>query len=250
MNVNKLVDNFHNRSGMVNTNLNVMHHFHQYYKGAHVVIYGSILEIDYPSKDIDVLVVGSTEPSGQASMNLPGIQLPLDVQFCTEQEYQAKRDALDVIFLNCWKCDVHGEVNISHLDDVKLFTDDLQKTRAAISKTSSAAWAKGHKKLTVLADYDQVLGIKNLAHSIRFPYLAMEYKVSSEVLQRQEATQELLDLVNTRADILSKYYAFAEKLYSTDASTADKWEALKAYTQPLYNATMTEFRKYFPKGSK
>ena len=206
-------------------------------------------------KDIDVMVIGSTERSGQRIIEIDTVPFPLDVQFLSQAEYQTKRDNLDMAFLSCWFCTPGGRVDITDSDAAVLFTQDPYKTRDAISRNSSAAWAKGHKKLTVLQDYDQNLGIKNIMHSVYFPQRAVELMHMQMLLNSLktgstlQSTEGLVQIMKEQQEVNKYLQQESERIYSTDnsCSTEEKWGEFKLIVKPELNKAMSKFRTYFPK---
>lgn len=238
----------------IDTLLNTFKYLNLNYPGARLLIYGSSIEMTYEPSDIDVMVIGSSTASSQTVIDIPEVDFPIDIQFLTEAEYNSKRDNLDMALLSYWYCTPHGMVNITEEESGRLFSANPAKTREAVSKASSAAWAKGHKKLTVQEDYNEVLGIKNIIHSIKFPMRAVEIMIIKSLIDALSdnsydisKTQRLMDYMKESNETIKYLRERSDDIYSSFGSASDKWERFKSVAKPVYNAEMTKFRQYFPK---
>lgn len=214
-----------------------------------ILFYGSFVEamwgIGTPVRDIDVTVLVSVslkdkiQSGDTVSFRLPEVgDIDINVEFLSHSDYVKEILKIEPKYLMVFSFDNW----IMRSVEQRLCSRSKCEVRSSISSSSSKAFDKGKKKLTVLNDYDPVLGLKNIYHAFKFPTLMIwNYFDIHEGLNKEHAKElQIIYLMSIRLKIEKIYY-------STEGSLDDKCKAVIQYAKPEWNTLMTKFRKCFPK---
>lgn len=221
------------------------------------LIYGSwtdYFNYEYDSKypnDIDVInIVYDELISGEVSLTLKSIDIPVNVQNMTNDQFRLELSRGDMKYYNIYPL-IDAKISNTTVYHARIGGYITKKSPALIreqgSNASSKAFNKGKKKLTVLEDFDKVLGLKNIWHSINFPYQIMRWfdRFEVETTHQFEVNRFKEEVKNIELiEIRDRIYEIYE---STEGNYLQKAEAVMAFAKPIQRAYMTEFRKRFPK---
>lgn len=212
-----------------------------------VIIVGSFAEANWglsaAPRDIDVIVqmeLGFSRPN--ETLYLPECgDIPINVEYMHVYDVSRLASDLEPKML----CFMSNKQLITNRISFKLTVGlNKSKVRKLVSRSTDRAFDKGRKKLVIPADYDPVLGLKNLYHAFKFPIMAMwafcEYPNESldTLLLRKDLHIMYLDDVRQKME---------EIYYSTEGTLDERSRAVIEYAKPLHNKLMSEFRILFPK---
>lgn len=201
-------------------------------------IYGSFAEqfqlLPTNIQDIDVTIIqydSTVIEKEHRTVRISGIDYDINIEYLHYSDFV--KQSVEPKYFLCYT-DMETEWAISSLREEHYRNGTY---RNSISSVCSKAFNKGKKKLTVQEDYDPVLGLKNLYHAIKFPILAMWYAKRLTLDERE------FDVL-----FLTKYYNDIHVIYNNSTGTLDeRCSKVLDYAKPIFNSTMTEFRKHFPK---
>ncbi len=186
-----------------------------------VVIYGSVVErsigLIHKPKDIDVMVNYGGDSATYYGLMPTEIQYDVDMEMLMNEIYNEPKMLLAV-------CNIDLEPYF-----------DITKVRSSVSNVCSKAYNKGKKKLIVSTDYNEYLGLKNLYHSMKFPFFAKWKFIDKKY------PQEDIDYLN---DIYKRIFSTYE---NSTGTLEERFESVNSWLKPEFNKVMTEFRKNFPK---
>lgn len=148
-------------------------------------VYGSQRE----GSDYDYIVIVKRYPSTGSLIEVDDITMHL----FTVEGFQIAIDnhdvrALEAIYLN---------KRLGRFLIPKNFKIDRGKLRVSFSTVANGAWIKGKKKLIVAADYDKLLAIKSIFHSIRILDFGIQLASEGDISIPSNCNwllKELLDL--------------------------------------------------------
>lgn len=203
--------------------------------------------------DIDVInIVPEEYEEGEFSVKLDCIDIPVNIECMTLNHLRVELMRGDVKYYTIGfgtivpKCANHLLMYLGHIGSV-MMTRRNSEIRKICSTASDKAFNKGKKKLTVLEDYDKMLGLKNIWHSIHFIYIITHYynlyrsNTEHEMnIASMKQEFDVLEMLNIRDNIYKIY----------DETYGDyhvKAQAVIDYAKPIRNKLMTEFRKLYPK---
>lgn len=204
----------------------------------------------YPN-DIDVInIVHEESEEGEFTLELNCIDIPVNVECMTLQHFRQDYKTPQIKYLGIGLAGSNNS-SINHiflyLGAVHSYYAELPKNvvRTMCSSSSSKAFNKGVKKLTLDDDYDKDLGLKNIWHSIHFISIVDSYYKSYDdslnVAEYALYTEyNMLRCIPMR-DMIYKIYE------ETEGSLQDKAQAVIDYAKPLRNKLMTEFRALYSK---
>lgn len=221
------------------------------------LIYGSwcdYFNYEYDSKypnDIDVINIVYDEANcGEISLNLKSIDIPVNVENMTNDQFRDELSRGEMKYYNIYPL-IDTKISNTTVYHARIGHYLTQKSKGQIRKEGSSAadkaFNKGKKKLTVLEDFDKVLGLKNIWHSINFPYQIMRWwdRYSVESNKQFEVNRLREEFKNIQLiEIRDRIYEIYE---STEGDYLQKAQAVIDYAKPIHNAAMTEFRKRYPK---
>ena len=156
------------------------------------------------------------------------VSLHFDFQFYTKDEFQRFINNEDIKALECFflpkelrpKQDYHF-----------MHTLDKGKLRVSISTIANGSYVKGKKKLTVLNDYDKLLAIKSLFHSLRILDFGIQIAELGSIVEYGRTNWLWREIYK-----LSEQYDHNEL-----------WDVLEARYKTVFNNMSTEFKKLCPK---
>lgn len=215
--------------------LNIIHQdmMSKYNSVLNVSVYGSSIEemigINVIPNDIDIIVVQDDKiiiDSDVEKFVHNGMEV--EIQFMNESDFIADLKELHPkYFLSSFSTPEY----MNHL-----LSANRRDVRHAVGRITDLAYGRGFKKLTVPESFDERLGLKNLWHSVKFPYYAKWfYTNSSKDAMLEECTKDVFHLNEIHANIF--------KIYKNQNGL----DELREYIKPVYNSIKSDFRKIFPK---
>jgi hypothetical protein len=114
---------------------------------------------------------------------------------------------------------------------LEYFKLNLSALRVFISTLTSNSFQKGKKKLTILGDYDERIGIKSVFHSIRILHFDIQIASTGKIHNWSEYNYVLEDC----------------KKLATIYNFVDLWEHIDVKYRKLFNSLSSEFKKLAPK---
>lgn len=182
-----------------------------------VYIFGSrVYGTSTADSDWDIIMVANNSvESSEIRRGLYNIHVYTPDKFKADLDWH-RINNLECIYAPDWS-KLKETIN---LDDFKI---EAKKIRHSISHTSSNSWVKCKKKLTVADDY--YTGIKSLFHSIRIPMFATQIMQHGEIVD----------------------FSCANFIWDKLKVRFWTWEMIEDEFKPLYNSTLSEFRKTAPK---
>lgn len=179
-------------------------------------VYGTANE----NSDYDFIVVSR---DGSAKNDFAVTQENLSCHFYDETSFQEqlskhKISALECFFLPPGKLELNKKNFIFKLN--------LETLRSSISEKASHSWVKSKKKFEVEKDKDVYIAKKSLFHSFRIIDFGTQIASQGKIVNYSSCN-----------DLWEDIY--------TDPS--EQWDTYKEKYQELFNARMTEFRKFAPK---
>lgn len=171
-----------------------------------------------PDSDYDyVRVCGEQETSDDTN-----------ISYYTPESFQSKLDNMDIQAMECYFLD---DQRLDKIEDYK-FTFKLDKValRRSISATANNSWVKGKKRLIIEADYDKMIAIKSVFHSIRI--LDFGIQIASQGKITNYGSMNFL-----WEDILK---------ISEDKEREELWEILNTKYKKLFNSKASEFKALCP----
>ncbi len=167
--------------------------------------------------DFIVILKDGKKLSEQFSDNL------ININFYTATEHLERLNEMEISALECLYLSEQFilKKNSNLYESFKL---DLIKLRHSLSAKSSNSWVKAKKKLTVPADYNDIVGKKSLWHSIRIIDFGIQIATKCSIV-----------------DYGSCNYFYDEIMFCSD------WSELFEKYKLKYNTILTEFRKVAPK---
>lgn len=112
------------------------------------------------------------------------------------------------------------------------FELNLSKLRHAISTVANGAWVKGKKKLIVQADYNKLLAIKSIFHSLRILDFGIQMATEGKISNYSSMNHILFELSE-----LSKIYEHGEL-----------WNKIDEKYKTTFNTLKSQFVTLCPKG--
>lgn len=221
----------------------VVDHIYEYFNelGFHnIIIYGSYIErmhgFDVVPNDIDVTIVIDEAPPEprHKSFYLGFTGLTINVEFLQRSSFEAELNSMQPKYFMC----IGNPAIMKDIDDA-FYNKELHEVRSCISSITSKAFDKGKKKLQIEADYDKVLGLKNLYHAFKFPLYAKWFYL-----------KEQYDVTDKEVDILTLNEIHNLIITNYDETTGtieERCTQLIEMFKPLHNSLMTQFRIDFPK---
>lgn len=192
--------------------------------------------------DIDIIITHDSFVVPKSfSVRVLGLEVALEITTMTNEAVFEKASTLEPMFFDitymytpscCKLCSgIEEIINTAHKSSV----------RSAISSFSSKAYNKGKKKLTVVDDYDQYLGLKNIYHAFKFIHDAVRRLYPLPHTDPEFVKdKDIMEMYDIKRLIFDTYY-------KSTGTLEERWKTLDAVTKPLYNKYMTQFRKLFPK---
>lgn len=113
------------------------------------------------------------------------------------------------------------------------FRLDKTKLRDSFSTVSNHSWVKGKKKLTVHFDYDKLMGIKSIFHSIRITDYGIQLADQGRIYKKDRYNYIMEDL-----------YKLAE-LHERE----ELWNVIESKYKKLWKDLRHEFKMLAPKSS-
>lgn len=154
----------------------------------------------------------------------------VNIHHITEDEFIRLIDNHDIQALECifspTKYRLKETINFE-----KYFKLNLSKLRVSISTLTSNSYQKGKKKITILGDYDERIGIKSIFHSIRILHFGIQIASNGSIENWGEYNYVLYDC----------------KKMSTSYHFVDLWEKIDTKYRKLFNSLSTDFKKLAPK---
>lgn len=206
-----------------------------YPNALNISVTGSVIEemigISIIPHDVDITVVLPNEACiDNDKVSFKNGNIDVDMELLHEDQFIELLNKVEAKFL------LASFSNTKYIQILQNATK--QAVRHSVSNISSKAYAKGIKKLTVPESFDAELGLKNVWHSIKFPYYAKWfYRQGSDMnLMIEDSLKDVLHLNEIRANIFKIYQNSEEPV-----------KEVQKYAKPILNATLTEFRKLFPK---
>jgi hypothetical protein len=179
-------------------------------------VYGTANE----NSDYDYIVVCR---DGSAQNDFAVTQENLSCHFYDELSFQDQLSRQKISAMECFFL----PDNLVLLSKKKFnFKLNLETLRASISEKASHSWVKSKKKFEVEKDKDIYIAKKSLFHSFRI----IDFGT-------QIAAHERIENYSSCNNLWEDIY--------TDPS--ERWDTYKEKYQELFNAHMTEFRKFAPK---
>lgn len=215
------------------------------YHTTEYLVYGSFAE--YKSgyivtpHDIDIIIAlkHQLEPI-TFQLKLPNLDLPLEITLMAhttlfDEVRRLEPKYLDVLY------PASGYALYSEIEEI-LDRKTIPEIRSAISSISSKAFNKGKKKLIMVDDYDEYLGLKNIYHAFKFVHYAI-HRLSSFVHYDTQFLKDknIMEMYDIKRLIFDTYQ-------NSTGTLEERWKTLDSVIKPLYNTYMTQFRKLFPKG--
>jgi hypothetical protein len=111
------------------------------------------------------------------------------------------------------------------------FVFDKSKLRTSISTISNNSWVKGKKKLTVAGDYDLILAVKSIFHSLRILDFGIQICNSGRVENYGSMNYILDDL----------------KKLSQQHQREELWLKIEDKYKKFFNAKASQFKELAPK---
>lgn len=213
----------------------------EYLKTDATMYYGSFVEAlcgePIHPRDIDVLVfVKDASEERTESLTVPFVDLPVNVEYITLDKYREELHRIEPKYL----CVYSNNNNILLRHGTRLGIKSTEIVRKNISRAADRALDKGRKKLLISSDYDPVLGLKNIYHSVKFPIYAIRaYKIDENYDFHKDL--DTIFLMNFKSNLERIYY-------NSTGTLAERCHELMSFAKPIHNSVMTEFRKHFPKG--
>ena len=194
-----------------------------------VYMYGSrVYGTDRPDSDYDYIVVADTETKKIDGITGKINGKEVNITAYSPKEFQAQIDNHEISVLECYflnqgekkkdECVLKEELRFS-------FELDKGKLREAISAKCSNSWVKAKKKLTVEADYDELIAKKSLWHVFRMYSFGVQIAESGSIFDYHRTHRMLEEILNDSAD----------------------WEELQGKWQLVRNAFATDFKACAPK---
>jgi hypothetical protein len=151
-----------------------------------------------------------------------------NIHHFSEVQFQDLVNRHDVQALEC----IFLPANLILKQDCKFnFVLDKAKLRISISTTASNSWVKGKKKLIIIEDYDQNLGLKSIFHALRILDYGIQIAEHNQIINYSSMNYVLDDLIK-----LSKAYQKTEL-----------WEMIDAKYRKLFNSKSSLFKDLCPK---
>lgn len=206
-------------------------------------------------RDIDMISLPTyMYPPGEYTVYVPSCSLPVNVNVMSFNDIVSEAKSGQMKYFSTSWCYTRSNNYSSYQQWRKLVHENisfesLDWYREITSSASSKAFNKGKKKLTVLEDYDKILGLKNLFHSVCFPI----YITQHVLLQSATSNNDY----NICDEVMDNHYVKLRTLWedmndiydSTEGDLLAKADAVVKFVKPIYNSTMSDFRKLFPKGN-
>jgi hypothetical protein len=134
---------------------------------------------------------------------------------------------MDICALECYFLPENSGQIENHKFTFKL---DKQKLRAQISKVANNSWVKGKKRLTITADYDMMIAIKSVFHSIRILDFGTQIATEGKIYNYSS--------MNFLWDEIWKL--------ALDYQGKELWDALETRYKKLFNEKASAFKKACP----
>jgi hypothetical protein len=148
-----------------------------------------------------------------------------NIHLFTKEMFQLK---IDNHYINVLECLFTIPIK---QESIFKFQLNRQKLRQSISTITSNSWVKGKKKLIVLADYDLMIGIKSVFHSLRILDYGIQIAAYGKILEYSSINYVLYDLFE-----LSKSYEHDEL-----------WNKIDEKYRKTFNSLSTQFKVLCPK---
>ena len=192
-----------------------------------VYMYGSrVYGTDRPDSDYDYIVVADVEKKIDGIIGkINGKEV--NITAYSPEEFQLQLDKHEISVLECYFLSMNAEKESCILKQEKEFTFKLDKSklREAISAKCSNSWVKAKKKLTVEADYDEIVAKKSLWHVFRMYSFGVQIAESGSIFDYRRTHRMLEEIMKDPAD----------------------WEELQSKWQLVRNAFATDFKACAPK---
>lgn len=244
---------------MITSFTDIMNELHTVgFDGNIMLIYGSYVHykqsggITHSPNDVDIMATPSNKYApGEYTVHLKCVNVPVNVNVMTVEQIVAEISRGEMKYYSAeWAIsDYNSFTSLStYIEWMKSLSDKpLHWHRSAVSSAADKAFNKGKKKLTVLDDYDKELGLKNLHHSVCFPLIAKIFILDSDAQTDEDYIQKAERTDNMHLRMASFWEDLNELYDSTEGSLEDKAKVVVQFAKKVYNSTMTEFRKDFPK---
>lgn len=161
-----------------------------------------------------------------------------DHKHYTIRNFQLLIDEMDICALECYFL----PENSGQIENHKFtFNLDKQKLRTQISKAANNSWVKGKKRLTITADYDKMIAIKSIFHSIRI----LDFGI-------QIATEGRIYNYSNMNYLWNDIYAISEPYSQEPLVSQEKiegkflWDILNDRYKKLFNEKASAFKKACP----
>lgn len=214
------------------------------------IMYGSFAEYRYglftEPKDIDINVFGMNGCTEPFEVHIPGIPIPVSITPMTFSDFDREIDAFEPKYFVYWNHSLETSQYIRNRLYQMHYDTKPEHIRKCVSSFSSKAYNKGKKKLIVKDDYDEYLGLKNLYHAFKFARLAIDTFGSNKPFDISFA---LMNKHRLMWDLKDTYDLIFDTYHNSTGTLEERFKHLDNIIKPRYNALMTEFRKYFPKGN-
>lgn len=205
--------------------------FVELHKPCIAFVFGShIYQTNSPTSDVDCVFVIKDELFENYEKRIQDFDIHF---YCLGEFIEKKMNSCDIQFLEGLSI---KDSELFYMDNVGAkvldsFKKDLVTMRHSISSICSNSFVKAKKKLTVEADYDKLVSMKSLFHSIRMYDFGLQFAKNDKIIDFQSC---------------NNLYREIQKDYE-DGTTSELIELINNKYKLLFNSHATEFKKYCPK---
>jgi hypothetical protein len=155
--------------------------------------------------------------------------MDINIHVYTVEQFELLLKRCDIQALECMFADKKWILKWDHC--FKLKEVDKQALRQSISTITSNSWVKGKKKLTVAGDYDLLLALKSIFHSLRILDYGIQIATSGRIQNFGSMNYVLEDI----------------KKMSEQYQREELWLKIDDKYRKLFNSKSTEFKVLAPK---